>query len=100
MLRTRERCVLLKRMQKNARMLRSFEKNACPTSTHNLTVVSGHFPKKINDDFCLAFYINPSSMEQCLHNSHSVCAISGFRKQCRFMTLTVDYTIFAIKHLY
>ena len=29
--RTRECCVLLKRMQKNARTLRFFEKNACPT---------------------------------------------------------------------
>ena len=28
--RTRERFVLLKRMQKNARTLRSFEKNGCP----------------------------------------------------------------------
>ena len=29
--RTRERCIILKRTQKNARTLRSFEKNACPT---------------------------------------------------------------------
>ena len=25
-------------------------------------LVGGHFPPKINDDFCLAFYINTSSM--------------------------------------
>ena len=25
-------------------------------------LVGGHFPQKINNDFCLAFYINPSSM--------------------------------------
>ena len=25
-------------------------------------LVGGHFPPKINDDFCLAFYINPSSL--------------------------------------
>ena len=31
--RTRERFVLLKRTQENARTLRSFEKNGCPTLT-------------------------------------------------------------------
>ena len=36
--RRRERCVLFKRMQKNARMLRSFEKNVCPTLFKNLPV--------------------------------------------------------------
>ena len=30
------------------------------SATHIL--VGGHFPPKIYDDFCLAFYINPSSM--------------------------------------
>ena len=39
----KERRVLLQRMQKNARMLRSFEKNACPTlAKHEL---SQHYAK-------------------------------------------------------
>ena len=25
-------------------------------------LAGGHFPPKVNEDFCLAFYINPSSM--------------------------------------
>ena len=29
-------------------------------------LAGGHFPPKVNDDFCLAFYINPSSVASSL----------------------------------
>ena len=44
--RRQKRCVLLKRMQKKARTLRSFEKNACPTLVF--------FPNKPN--ICLNWF--------------------------------------------
>ena len=37
----REQCVLLKRTQKNARTLRSFEKNVCPTLVTGVNIFYG-----------------------------------------------------------
>ena len=37
------------------------------------TLVGGQFPPKINNDFCLAFYINTSFMHTCFQKKFFIC---------------------------
>ena len=47
-------------------------------------LAGGHFPPKINDDFCLAFYINPSSM---LQNQPRTETMKSYESKSKFIQI-------------
>ena len=53
-------------------------------------LVGGHFPQKINNDFCLAFYINPSSMNL---SDNAGKEFSASKKTADFLTVLQSMVI-------